>query len=74
MCRLCSRATSVIMSTPIDNMLAKVEPYEDDFEDGATTGWSNWGGTWAAAGGVLVKTNYGGGNIVKRSADVGDPV
>jgi hypothetical protein len=52
-----------------DNMLTKVEPYEDDFEDGATMGWSNWGGTWAAANGVLVKTNYGGGNIVKRSAD-----
>jgi hypothetical protein len=57
------------MRTPIDTMLTTVEPYEDDFEDSATTGWSNWGGTWAAANGVLVKTNYGGGNIVKRSAD-----
>jgi YD repeat-containing protein len=42
-----------------DNMQTKVEPYEDDFEDGATTGWSNWGSTWSAAGGVLVKTNHG---------------
>jgi hypothetical protein len=35
-------------------MLTKVEPYEDDFEDGATTGWLNWCGLWSASGGVLV--------------------
>ncbi|GMV90599.1 MAG: hypothetical protein AMXMBFR82_03770 [Candidatus Hydrogenedentota bacterium] len=32
-----------------DNLLTKVEPFEDDFNDGNYTGWSAWSGTWSAA-------------------------
>jgi len=32
-----------------DNMVTKVSPFFDDFNDGNYTGWSVWGGSWSAA-------------------------
>jgi hypothetical protein len=38
-----------------DNMLTKKEPFEDDFEDGAYTGWTA-NGPWSASTGQMVNT------------------
>jgi RHS repeat-associated protein len=46
-----------------------VKPFLDDFNDGNTTGWFNWGGTWSAAGGVLAMTAAGAGYLAQANSD-----
>ena len=36
-----------------DNMISKVEPFRDDFNDGNYTGWLIGSGTWSASGGQM---------------------
>src|SRR5690606_40179590 len=52
-----------------DNMLTKVEPFEDDFEDGAFTGWIVLNGTWSASSKALIKSDNGWGNVAVLSDD-----
>ena len=41
-----------------DNMLTKVTPFEDDFNDGNYTGWTKGTGTASAAAGYVETTGY----------------
>ncbi|MCF6283610.1 MAG: RHS repeat-associated core domain-containing protein [Candidatus Hydrogenedentes bacterium] len=40
----------------MDNLISKVAPWQDDFEDGNTTGWSGDTGSFSVSGGVLKNT------------------
>ncbi len=52
-----------------DNLLTKVEPFEDDFNDGNYTGWSVWSGTWSASNNSLRMTPGTAGTIAKANTD-----
>ncbi len=52
-----------------DNLLTKVEPFEDDFNDGNYTGWSVWSGTWSAANNHLHMTPGTAATIAKANTD-----
>ncbi|GMV95138.1 MAG: hypothetical protein AMXMBFR82_49160 [Candidatus Hydrogenedentota bacterium] len=52
-----------------DNLLTKVEPFEDDFNDGNYTGWSAWSGTWSAASNYLRMTPGAAATIAKANTD-----
>jgi RHS repeat-associated protein len=52
-----------------DNLLTKVEPFEDDFNDGNYTGWSVWSGTWSAANNYVRKTPGAAGTFAKANTD-----
>ncbi|GMV95134.1 MAG: hypothetical protein AMXMBFR82_49120 [Candidatus Hydrogenedentota bacterium] len=52
-----------------DNLLTKVEPFEDDFNDGNYTGWSAWSGTWSAANNYLRMTPGSAATIAKANTD-----
>ena len=54
-----------------DNMLTKVEPFEDDFNDGNYTGWSVWSGTWSAANNYLRMTPGTSGTVAQSNTDNG---
>jgi RHS repeat-associated protein len=49
-----------------DNMLTKKEPFEDDFEDGAYTGWTV-NGPWSASTGQMVNTADSGWSWFQRA-------
>jgi RHS repeat-associated protein len=51
-----------------DNLLTKVEPFKDDFNDGDYSGWTNGGGTWDASSHYLSKTS-GAGLIYRANTD-----
>lgn len=52
-----------------DNLLTKVEPFEDNFNDGNYTGWSVWSGTWSALNNYLRMTPGTAGTIAKANTD-----
>jgi YD repeat-containing protein len=53
-----------------DNLLTKVEPFAENFDDGNFTGWTVSTGTWSAASGMLTKTSSADGVLYKSlSAD-----
>ncbi|MCC6695245.1 MAG: hypothetical protein IT365_06415 [Candidatus Hydrogenedentes bacterium] len=55
-----------------DNLLTKVEPFEDDFNDGNATGWAVTSGTWQASGNYLEPTHASNWNGIKQSTTDAD--
>ena len=49
-----------------DNLLTKVMPFEDDFNDGDGTGWSTWG-TWDFTDGYAIPVPSASGNTITHS-------
>jgi YD repeat-containing protein len=47
-----------------DNMLTKVEPFEDDFNDSNYTGWTVTSGTWTATSNYLEATHATSTNVI----------
>ena len=46
-----------------DNMLTKIEPFFEDFNDGNYTGWFVLNGSWSASSNALLKTDNGTGGV-----------
>src|SRR5690606_2672025 len=57
-----------------DNMLTKVEPFFDDFNDGDYTGWIVLNGSWSASSTALLKTDNGWGNVAVLSDDADNEI
>ena len=53
-----------------DNMLTKVTPFEDDFNDGNYTGWTLGGGSATAASGYMQTTGYSNFHRTNSDADL----
>ncbi|MDZ4858828.1 MAG: RHS repeat-associated core domain-containing protein [Candidatus Hydrogenedentes bacterium] len=56
-----------------DNVLTKVEPFFDDFNDGNTTGWTV-SGTWSASNNMLESTGTGAPFLSKSNTDADNEV
>jgi len=52
-----------------DSMITKLEPFLDDFNDGAYTGWSVWGGTWSASSTAMKNTSAGAATVMRSNTD-----
>ena len=52
-----------------DNMLTKVEPFFDDFDDGNGSGWSTWAGTWSASSTHMENTSSAAAWTMKANTD-----
>ena len=51
-----------------DNLVTKVEPFKDDFNDGNFDGWSAWSSTWDASNHYLTRTGGTGGITLDNEA------
>jgi len=52
-----------------DNLVTKVTPFLEDFNDQDYTGWGTWTGTWSASSGYMEKTNSGAGTFQRTQTD-----
>ena len=53
-----------------DNLVTKVEPFKDNFNDGSLAGWTQYpASTWDASNHYLTKTSYGWSEIYRSNAD-----
>jgi RHS repeat-associated protein len=50
-----------------DNLLTKVEPFEDDFNDGNYTGWTVTSGSWTAANNYMEATHATSTNVIRKA-------